>query len=257
MELVLLGTGGYHPNERRHTASIMVPEWGLIFDAGTSAFRIQSRIVTSELDIFLSHAHLDHIVGLTFLIVPVLTKQVERIRVHGNAATLSAVQNHLFADPLFPVDAPFEFVELIDGKAVTLPNGIPVYHHELVSHPGKSRAYRVDWQDVNEGDHSFAYVTDTVVDESYLDFIEDVDVLIHECYFADEMQDWADQTGHSYASAVANLVAEVGVGKLVLTHIDPQNATDDPVDLEKMKTIFPNIVLAEDLMTLEFPSPAL
>ena len=60
MKIVLLGTGGYHPNERRHTACVMLPELGLIFDAGSSFFRVPARLRTRDLDIFLTHAHLDH-----------------------------------------------------------------------------------------------------------------------------------------------------------------------------------------------------
>jgi ribonuclease BN (tRNA processing enzyme) len=53
MELHFLGTGGYHPNERRHTACLMLPELGVVFDVGTAAFRIPPRLQTSELTVFL------------------------------------------------------------------------------------------------------------------------------------------------------------------------------------------------------------
>ena len=48
MKVALLGTGAYHPNERRHTACVMLPEIGVIFDAGTSFFRVTSRLKTRE-----------------------------------------------------------------------------------------------------------------------------------------------------------------------------------------------------------------
>ena len=67
MQLHLLGTTGYHPNARRHTACLMLPEQGIVLDAGTGMFRVRSRLKTRELDIFLTHAHLDHVVGLTYL----------------------------------------------------------------------------------------------------------------------------------------------------------------------------------------------
>ena len=67
MKLLLLGTGGYHPSELRHTACLMLPTEGIILDAGTAMFRVRDHIQTDSLEILLSHAHLDHIVGLTFL----------------------------------------------------------------------------------------------------------------------------------------------------------------------------------------------
>ena len=39
MRLVLLGTTGYHPNERRHTPCLLLPECGVMLDAGTGVFR--------------------------------------------------------------------------------------------------------------------------------------------------------------------------------------------------------------------------
>ena len=62
MQLHLLGTTGYHPNDQRHTACMMLPEIGVVLDAGTAMFRVRDRLCTKTLDIFLTHAHLDHIV---------------------------------------------------------------------------------------------------------------------------------------------------------------------------------------------------
>ncbi len=51
MQVVLLGTGGYHPSELRHTACVMLPELGIVFDAGTSFFRVRELLCTSNLDV--------------------------------------------------------------------------------------------------------------------------------------------------------------------------------------------------------------
>ena len=40
MKLVLLGTTGYHPNDRRHTPCMVLPECGIALDAGTSMYRL-------------------------------------------------------------------------------------------------------------------------------------------------------------------------------------------------------------------------
>ncbi len=249
MQLKFLGTGGYHPNERRHTACIMLPEAGIILDAGTSAFRISNHIETETLDIFLSHAHLDHIVGLTYLLMPILTGEVKTITLHGNVDVLKAIKKHLYAESLFPVSPPFEFCELQEGQSYTK-NNIEVVHFNLLNHPGGSTAFRVNWFDKSNTQRSLAYVTDTIVDGTYTDFITGVDVLIHECYFSDDNLEWAEKTGHSYASAVALIAKEAQVGQLFLTHIDPQNSTDDPVGIDAMKNIFPNTHLAEDHTTV-------
>ena len=68
MKLILLGTTGYHPNDRRQTACFMLPELGIVLDAGTAMNRAAAVPATPQLDIFLTHAHLDHVVGITYLL---------------------------------------------------------------------------------------------------------------------------------------------------------------------------------------------
>lgn len=246
MKVILLGTGGYHPNERRHTASIFFPEIGLALDAGSSFFRVQPRLQTKQLDIFLTHAHLDHICGLTFILVPMLDGSLDRVTVTANRKTLAAVREHLFSEPVFPIMPEFEFRELRQDEPVEVGESGVLQSCDLV-HPGGSTGFRVDWPDC-----SLAYITDTTVSEDYLEFIKGVDLLIHECYFSDDMSEWTSKTGHSNTSPVAECAKQAGVKQLILTHIDPQHPEDDPIGLPTAQSIFPNTVLGEDLMEVEF-----
>lgn len=245
MKLIFLGTGGYHPNERRHTACLLMPEIGVAFDAGTGFFRVQPRLQTRELDIFLTHAHLDHICGLTFFMVPMLSGDVDRVRVLGQPDALRAVRKHLFAPELFPIEPDFEWCELNHDSAMEVANNGQLKWIGL-DHPGGSVGYRIDWPD-----YSIAYITDTTAPGTYLPFIQNVDVLIHECYFPDSMQEWSHKTGHSSASAVAEVAKAAQVEALFLVHADPQNASDDPVGLTQIRSIFPKTTLAEDLMEID------
>ena len=244
MRIVFLGTGGYHPNKRRHTACILLPDIGVALDAGTGFFRVQETIKSANLDIFLTHAHLDHICGLTFLLVPMLRGDMERVRVFGTANTLQAVRTHLLANELFPVMPDFEWHVLGDG--VPLPDNGKLTWTAL-DHPGGSVGFRLDW----EG-KSLAYITDTTAPGSYADFVRGVDVLIHECYFPDDMADWAEKTGHSSSTNVAELARAAQIKRLYIVHVDPQRPDDDPIGMKGIRAIFANTELAEDLMEIEF-----
>ncbi len=244
MRLIFLGTGGYHPSERRHTASVLLPDIGVALDAGTGFFRVQGRLNTPTLDVFLTHAHLDHVCGLTFIIVPMLRAEITRVRVFGSKATLDSVRKHLLAVELFPVEPNFEWHEL--GARMELPDGAKLSWVPL-KHPGGAVGFRVDWPD-----RSLAYITDTTAPGEYCEFIRDVDLLIHECYFPDSQAEWAEKTGHSAASPVARLAKAANVGKLMLVHTDPQRLEDDPVGMDVIRSIFPNVELAEDLMEIDF-----
>ena len=248
MRIEFLGTGGFHPNERRHTACVLLPEVGVAFDAGTSLFRLPARLQTPDLHLFLSHAHLDHICGLTYLLVPLMRGDIRSCRVYADAQVLRAVQQHLFSDSVFPVQPGFEFVELEPGQHYTI-HGVEIAHHPLPSHPGGSRAFRVDWEQ-DRHPRALAYVTDTTVDGTYTEFIRGVDLLIHECNFADNMAQWCERTGHSHTSMVANLANDSAVIRLALTHVDPQHPEDDPLGIDTARRIFPATELAEDGLVL-------
>jgi len=243
MKVHFLGTGGYHPNERRHTACILLPEVGVVFDAGTAVFRVAARLATRDLHVFLTHAHLDHIVGLTYLLGPMHTGQIQSVAVYGAREYLDAIRTHLFSQPLFPVLPAFEFHVL--NERVVLPGGGELTHCRL-NHPGGALGYRAWWPG-----HSMAYITDTVADGSYTDFVRGVDLLIHECNFADDSAAWAAKTGHSHTSAAAQAARDAGVKRLLLTHFDPRHPEDDPVDVGAARAIFAATELAHDLMEVE------
>src|SRR5262245_34247263 len=84
MKLVMLGTGGYFPTSRRHTACLMLPEIGVVLDAGSGMCRIGEFLQTGHLDIFLTHAHLDHVAGLTYLVNLVPADVLSRTTVHAD-----------------------------------------------------------------------------------------------------------------------------------------------------------------------------
>jgi len=246
MRLVVLGAGGYHPNDLRQTACLMVPEAGLLLDAGTGLYRARKYLQTKHLDIFLTHAHLDHIVGLTYLLEIEHFHPLERITVYGDHRTLLAVQEYLFAEPIFPKRPRMDLQPL--GSETPIAGGGRVRHFPL-EHPGGSLGYRVDWPE-----RSLAYVTDTVAraQAPYLRHLVGVDLLLHECYFPDTYAELAEKTGHSYTSAVADLARLANGGQLVLVHLNPASDEKDPVHLPTAQSIFPATQLAEDYLEIEF-----
>ncbi|HEV7225006.1 MAG TPA: MBL fold metallo-hydrolase [Pirellulales bacterium] len=247
MRLVLLGSTGYHPNEIRHTPCLALPELGLVLDAGTSMFRLREHLLTRELSIFLTHAHLDHVVGLTFLFDVLYQRPTKEVVVYAEAEKLAAIQEHLLSPLLFPAKLPCEYREL-PAAGVDLPQGGRLTHFPLV-HPGGSLGFRLDWPG-----HSLAYVTDTTADPAaeYVEFIRGVDLLVHECYFSDAHQERAALTGHSCTTPVAQVARAAGAGRLVLMHLNPLIAELDPIGLDVARAVFPRTELGVDQMELEF-----
>jgi len=100
---------------------------------------------------------------------------------------------------------------------------------------------------------TIVYTGDTRPCEAVLEASRDADLLIHDGSFADEMADWAEESMHSTAGEVAALAKEAGVRKLVLTHISSRYTDDVEPILKDSKTVFENVIVAEDLMELEIP----
>ncbi len=246
MRLLLLGTSGYHPSDLRQTACMMLPESGVILDAGTAMYRVRKHLQTSTLDIFLTHAHLDHVIGLTYLLGVLHEKDMERVCVHGEPEKLAAIQEHVFSEYVFPVQPRFRWSEL--QQRVAIPGDGSVSHFPL-DHPGGTLGYRIDWPG-----RSLAYVTDTTadLDAPYVEHIRGADVLLHECNFPDGWEDTAKLTGHSCVTTVAELARKAKVGRLVLIHINPHTGEDDPVGLDVARSIFPATDLGRDEMVIDF-----
>ncbi|MFO7903673.1 MAG: MBL fold metallo-hydrolase [Planctomycetota bacterium] len=247
MKIVLLGTTGYHPTDSRHTPCMMLPECGVLLDAGTAMYRVPEYLTTPALDIFLTHAHLDHVVGLTFLFDILYQAPVEHVRVHGETRKLSALRRHLFSETLFPAAPPIDWRPLA-ASPLTLADQLVLTHFPL-RHPGGSLGYRLDWPD-----RSLAYITDTTArpDADYMERVRGVDLLIHECYFPDGWEQKATLTGHSCLSPVAKLARAANVGRLVLVHVNPLVKNDNDIGLETARSIFPRTDIGIDRLELEF-----
>jgi ribonuclease Z len=100
---------------------------------------------------------------------------------------------------------------------------------------------------------TIVYSGDTRPCESILEASKGADLLIHDCSFADEMADWAEESKHSTAGEVAALAKEAEVRKLVLTHISSRYTDDVGPILTDSKKTFENVIVAEDLLEIEVP----
>jgi len=243
MRVLLLGTTGYHPTDDRQTACVLLPDLGIAFDAGTGMYRVGRHLTTDTLDIFISHAHLDHVVGLTYFFTLLYEKEVKRITVHGDAAKLASVRENLFSEQFFPVKPVFQW-EPVQPR-MTLPNGSELKAFPLL-HPGGSLGYRLE----HEG-KSLAYVTDTTAaeDAPYIEDIRGVDLLLHECNFPNGQDELAKKTGHSCLDDVARVAAAAHVKRLVLIHFDP--VLEVPAQqIADARKIFPALEAGSDNMEL-------
>lgn len=222
MQLHCLGTAGYHPNETRHTSCYFLPSEGILLDAGTGLFRVRDLIQTETLDIILSHAHLDHIAGLTFLLDVLYQKSVKRLRIWGQESKLNAIRTHLFSELVFPVglenlDLELQWQPLDELTEIQL--GDCSVDWRAQQHPGGSLGFRLQWADGRK----LMYLTDTVgsTDAAFADWASGADLMLHECYFANKLAQWAETTGHTWSDRLVEVIQGTTAKHVLITHLNP------------------------------------
>ena len=94
------------------------------------------------------------------------------------------------------------------------------------------------------------YSGDTAPCESLIKLGMDSDVLIHEATFSKELEHIAREKKHSTSTDAANVAVKMNAKKLILTHLSSRYQEDSELLLEDAKKIFPNTLLAHDLMEI-------
>jgi ribonuclease Z len=94
------------------------------------------------------------------------------------------------------------------------------------------------------------YSGDTIPCENLIELGKNSDVLIHEATFSKELSVIALEKKHSTSVDAANDAKKMGAKQLILTHISSRYQEDAVELLEDAKEIFPNTLLAIDLMRI-------
>lgn len=208
----------------------------LIFDVGSGAEALSSHLMKSgvkEFDLFFSHCHLDHIIGLPFL-KPLYDHEV-KARIYAghfeDATTCRQMVDGFMAPPYFPVtpkyfDADITFVDFRPPQTLTPADGIVISTTRL-SHPNGCVGYRVTYVG-----KSVCYVTDSEhmpgrKDEKLLAFLQGADILIYDCMYTDREFAHYRGYGHSTWEEGVRLCEEAGVAQLVIFHHRPGRHDDD------------------------------
>lgn len=96
-----------------------------------------------------------------------------------------------------------------------------------------------------EGPYSYAFCSDTVFTEDYLEIIKDTDMLYHESTFLENEIERAKKTFHCTAKQAATIAKKSNIRKLILGHFSQRYKNVD-LFLQEAKEIFENTELAKD-----------
>jgi ribonuclease Z len=294
LSVFFAGTAGSIPTSRRGLPAILVRRGGerILFDCGEGTQRqlVSSVGLTDLTEVFLTHYHADHWLGLPGMLKTFdLRARERRLTIHGPPGLRELLT--LAQRAAGRVRFELELVELQPGDLLRRDGysiaPVPVAHRSPAfgyviyedERPGvfdPQAAIRLgltpgpEFGRLQHGETVNGVAPDQVLGpprpgrkivisgdtrpcETLRIAAHRADLLIHEATFAEGERDRAAETGHSTAAQAASLGKEAEVTMLALNHF----STRYPVGLlrDEARAIFPRTVLPRDFDTIDVPFP--
>jgi len=224
MQLTILGCSG-GVGSSAATTSFLVDD-SVLLDAGTGASELPTVGMAELQDVFLTHAHLDHVALLPLMLATAFEDLSDPLRIHARPETVRALETHIFNWQLWPdftemlgrQRSVVDFQAMEPGDARSLAAGtitmLPVVHSVpaagyLLNGQGQNLAFSGDcttnevfWQSLNE--------------------LSTLDHLIVEVGLANEKRDIAHELCHYTPELLARDLEQLVHDPVIwLTHITP------------------------------------
>ncbi len=187
MKLIVLGSGGWFPSDYRNTASFLIVTENtlIILDAGTGISRLNNyQSILNKyavVHLILSHYHLDHTIGLTYLPNWLHNKNLFIYAPGKNLVSASAVDilSSLIRQPYFsPLKNLAEKVIVYDYDL----NGFKINEIQIniteQTHTNKSYGITIG--------NNLHYATDTVLSDAEFKIAQNTNLLLHDSWILKE-----------------------------------------------------------------------
>ncbi|MFW6331116.1 MAG: MBL fold metallo-hydrolase [Gemmatimonadota bacterium] len=209
-----------------------------VFDAGTGIRVLGNRLSqengATELDLFLTHFHWDHIQGIPFF-AP-LNEANTVVRIHAARQGDLDIET-LLRGQMGPVYFPVPYEALAATLSFEHLSGVPWRDGDIeiaafrVRHPADTYGYRI-----RAGAAAVAYIPDNeLVGARYpvdgpdwypglVDFLAGVETLFHDAMFTEDEYPRVEGWGHSTFDQAVRLAEDAGVRRLFFFHHAPERS---------------------------------
>lgn len=215
----------------------------LLFDAGTGLRKAGLALAkegVKTFNIFLSHSHYDHVIGLPFF-APLFDSEAHCAIWSGHtggARTTKDLVETLLSAPFFPAGpavfrARTAYHDFGAGDVISPAAAIRIATAQL-DHPGGVIGYRVEF-----GGRVIVYMTDTGLqsedaNSAALRLADQADLLIYDCMYTEAEASSRKEFGHSTWNHGVDLCERANARHLAMFHHAPERNDDE---LEKLEAL--------------------
>ena len=266
--ITILGSGTPNVFAEREGPAVSISVNGKVylFDAGRGIVRraFQANIPFDKLnDLFLTHLHSDHTVGITdFIFTAGVAGRFGPFHVHGPLGTQNMI-DHIMA--AYKDDLRIRIVGLEHAKKETYEYQIDEITNDWIFQDEnvKITAFPVhhgDWDcfgyKILIGEKTIIISGDTCPCQSLIDHATKCDVLLHEVYsykgFQEKTSEWQSYHSmmHTSSNELGKIASLVNPKTLVLYHQLYWNGSDEDIIADIRKNYLGNIISAKDLESI-------
>ena len=245
MKLTFLGTNGWYDTETGNTVSCLLEsdKYDIVLDAGNGLHRLDKYIKDKkQIYLFISHFHLDHIIGF-HLLDKFNLKGLKIFGQEGTTKYLNSIIKQPFTKPFDNLAYKVEINELKEGRH-KVPFSVTT-KKLLHSSPAIGYRFELDGKIIS-------YCTDTGKCKNLVELAKNSDVLITECSYKNKIDN--PEWPHLNPQTAAYIAKEAKTKKLFLTHFDPMqyHSLKERKEAEKSaRKIFKNTIAVKDLTQFE------
>ncbi len=226
-DIVFLGTSAALPTKDRGYTSLAIldEQVRMLVDCGAIVYQAMQRAEMDPAnisDLFLTHAHIDHIGGLPSLLECWrLGRRHAPLRLWALPETMVVVKDLLktfeFEIPL-PLSYGITF-HTLEGDGACPPFGPVSFDFVPVEHSIPTAGLRLRFPRPDGSQRTVVYSSDTKPTAALERFAQGSDLLILECTFLNNKGSVAEKVGHMTAGQAGALARKAGAGTLALVHL--------------------------------------
>jgi ribonuclease BN (tRNA processing enzyme) len=247
IKVIFLGTNGWYDSPTGNTVCILIEtdEASILLDAGNGLYKADRYIGPDKpVHLFISHTHLDHIIGLHILNK---FEFKQGLTIHTQPGTRAALQTMFSSTYSLPF-ANLGYPVVIEEQEGLYKNQSFAVQTAKMDHSVPTIGFRISIEN-----KIIAYCPDTGYCDNAVKLAQEADLLIAECAFrpGEESEHWP----HLNPETAARIAVEAQAKKLALIHFD---AFRYPTMESRQKAqgtaqaIFKNTVATTDEKSIQF-----